>query len=112
MHFLRLFLLNRTDCARLFFLAGCLAAGGLQAADGRPPNILFAIADDWGRHAGASGTKWVRTPHFDRVAREGLLFNNAYTPNAKCAPSRACMLTGRNPWQLMMLDIRSSNYHF
>ena len=28
----------------------------------RPPNILFAIADDWGRHAGANGTKWVRTP--------------------------------------------------
>ena len=100
MHFLRLFLLNRTDCARLFFLAGCLAAGGLQAADGRPPNILFAIADDWGRHAGAYGTKWVRTPHFDRVAREGILFNNAYTPNAKCAPSRAAILTGRNSWQL------------
>ncbi len=34
------------------------------------------------------------------MAREGLLFTNAYTPNAKCAPSRACILTGRNPWQL------------
>ncbi len=65
-----------------------------------PPNILFAIADDWGAHAGAYGTKWVRTPHFDRVAREGILFRNAYTPNAKCAPSRACILTGRNSWQL------------
>jgi N-sulfoglucosamine sulfohydrolase len=64
------------------------------------PNILFAIADDWGTHAGAYGTPWVRTPAFDRVAREGLLFTHAYTPNAKCAPSRACLLTGRNPWQL------------
>ncbi|MCX6896919.1 MAG: sulfatase, partial [Verrucomicrobia bacterium] len=35
-----------------------------------------------------------------RLAREGLLFVNAYTPNAKCAPSRACILTGRNSWQL------------
>lgn len=65
-----------------------------------PPNILFAIADDWGAHAGAYGTKWMRTPNFDRVARDGILFNNAYTPNAKCAPSRACILTGRNSWQL------------
>lgn len=65
------------------------------------PNILFAIADDWGYgHAGAYGSKWVKTPAFDRVAREGVLFSRAYTPNAKCAPSRAIILTGRNSWQL------------
>ena len=64
------------------------------------PNILFCIADDWGLHAGAYGTPWVKTPNFDRVAKNGLLFNHAYTPNAKCAPSRACLLTGRNSWQL------------
>jgi N-sulfoglucosamine sulfohydrolase len=39
-------------------------------------------------------------PAFDRVARDGLLFNRCYTPNAKCAPSRASILTGRNSWQL------------
>jgi N-sulfoglucosamine sulfohydrolase len=65
------------------------------------PNILFALADDWSfGHAGVYGCRWVSTPGFDRVAREGLLFDHAYTPNAKCAPSRACILTGRNPWQL------------
>ncbi|MGH9162245.1 MAG: sulfatase family protein [Vicinamibacteraceae bacterium] len=65
------------------------------------PNILLAIADDWSYgHAGAYGSKWVKTPGFDRVAREGLLFTRAYTPNAKCAPSRASILTGRNSWQL------------
>lgn len=65
------------------------------------PNILFCISDDqsW-MHAGAYGCGWVNTPAFDRVAQEGLLFLNAYTPNAKCAPSRACLLTGRNTWQL------------
>ena len=54
------------------------------------PNILFCIADDqsW-PHASAYGCPWVNTPAFDRVAREGILFNNAFTPNAKCAPSRA-----------------------
>ena len=65
------------------------------------PNILFCIADDASfLHMGAYGTDWVTTPAFDRVAREGLLFQRAYTPNAKCAPSRACILTGRNSWQL------------
>ena len=65
------------------------------------PNILFAIADDWSfGHAGAYGCGWVQTPNFDRVAREGILFTRAYTPNAKCAPSRAIILTGRYSWQL------------
>jgi arylsulfatase A-like enzyme len=65
------------------------------------PNILFVISDDQSYpHAGAYGTKWVKTPAFDRIAREGLLFTRAYTPNAKCAPSRASILTGRNSWQL------------
>lgn len=65
------------------------------------PNILFAIADDASYpHFGAYGCTWVKTPGFDRIASEGLLFTRAYTPNAKCAPSRSCILTGRNPWQL------------
>jgi arylsulfatase A-like enzyme len=65
------------------------------------PNILFCIADDATfLHFSAYGSKWVKTPSFDRVANAGLLFKNAYTPNAKCAPSRACILTGRNSWQL------------
>ena len=65
------------------------------------PNILLCIADDVSfPHMSAYGCKWTKTPAFDRVAAEGILFANAYTPNAKCAPSRACLLTGRNPWQL------------
>ncbi len=86
-------------------LSAARAADSADASDGdkaarRPPNILFAIADDWGLHAGAYGTRWVKTPGFDRIAREGLLFKNAYTPMAKCAPSRAILLTGRHLWQL------------
>lgn len=73
---------------------------GAQDPSPQPPNILFAIADDWSPHAGAYGTSWVKTPGFDRIAREGLLFRNAYTPMAKCAPSRAIVLTGRHLWQL------------
>lgn len=68
--------------------------------DAGRPNILFAIADDWGLHAGAYATPWIETPGFDQIAREGILFHHAYTPNAKCAPSRAIILTGRHSWQL------------
>ena len=85
-------------CCLLIVLGAFRPTPRLAAAP--PPNILFAIADDWSPHAGAYGTPWVKTPSFDRVAREGLLFRRAYTPNAKCAPSRACILTGRNSWQL------------
>ena len=71
-----------------------------QPKPGRP-NILFAIADDASYpHIGAYGCKWVKTPGFDRVAKAGLLLRRAYTCNAKCAPSRASILTGRNSWQL------------
>ncbi len=82
----------------LLFLA-CLCPV-LSEAQETHPNLLFAIADDWGAHAGAYGTSWVKTPGFDRVAREGVLFIRAYTPVAKCAPSRAIVLTGRHAWQL------------
>jgi N-sulfoglucosamine sulfohydrolase len=51
-------------------------------------------------HMSAYGYGWCKTPSFDQVAEQGLLFTNAYTPNAKCAPSRSCILTGRNSWQL------------
>ncbi len=72
------------------------------AADAPPrPNVLFIIFDDMNRtHAGAYGCTWVHTPNFDRVAREGVLFKNAFTSNPKCSPCRASILTGRNTWQL------------
>ena len=78
-------------------LAGCQTA----PPEPEPPNILFAVADDISYpHMSAYGTSWVSTPAFDRVAREGMLFSRAYTPNAKCAPSRSIILTGRHSWQL------------
>jgi N-sulfoglucosamine sulfohydrolase len=78
----------------------CPLTRNYARADERP-NILFCLADDWSYpHAGAYSCTWVRTPGFDRVAKEGLLFTRAYTPNAKCAPSRSIILTGRNSWQL------------
>lgn len=80
----------------LFFLFAWSAAEGQDR-----PNILTAIADDASfKYFGAYGTDWIDTPAFDRVAEQGVLFSNAYTPNAKCAPSRSILLTGRHSWQL------------
>jgi arylsulfatase A-like enzyme len=77
------------------------ANGQTAAKKEQQPNIFFCISDDQSfPHAGAYGCKWVKTPAFDRVAREGILFTNAYTCNAKCSPSRSSILTGRNTWQL------------
>lgn len=87
-----------TLCLSLILIAEP-TSGDDEKQSSVPPNILFAIADDWGLHAGAYGTPWVNTPAFDRIAKEGLLFKNAFTPMAKCAPSRAIVLTGRHLWQ-------------
>lgn len=87
----------------VFFVAlFCSRAGAKEPpiSDDRP-NILIAVADDWSQgHSGVEGCPWISTPAFDRIARDGILFTRAYTPNAKCSPSRAAILTGRNPWQL------------
>jgi N-sulfoglucosamine sulfohydrolase len=69
--------------------------GATQTPEPRP-NILFAIADDWSfPHAGAYGDRTVSTPAFDRIAREGALFLNAFTGAPSCTPSRAALLTGQ-----------------
>ncbi|MDW7690512.1 sulfatase [Flammeovirgaceae bacterium SG7u.111] len=85
----------------ILFISINLFACQPEKEEAKRPNILFCIADDATfAHMGAYGCSWVKTPGFDRVAQEGVLFMNAYTPNAKCAPSRSCILTGRNSWQL------------
>jgi len=71
-----------------------LAAAG--EASGQRPNILLAIADDWGwPHAGAYGDPVVKTPTFDRLARQGVLFRHAYVAAPSCTPSRGALLTGQ-----------------
>jgi len=64
-------------------------------------NILFCIADDWSYpHASIYGDPVVKTPAFDRVAREGALCTRCYCAAPSCTPSRAAILTGRFPHSL------------
>lgn len=94
-----------TVCVFVFFLMVSLNACANQEREpsliGSKPNILFAIADDWGwPHAGSYGDPVVKTPAFDRVAREGLLFEHAYVSSPSCTPSRNAILTGQYHWRL------------
>ena len=64
------------------------------------PNILFAISDDQSFfHTSYEGSTFVKTPAFDRVAREGVYFSNVYAGSPGCAPSRSAIITGRHHWQ-------------
>lgn len=85
----------------LALLVSLLPFAALNAAAPAKPNVLLIIADDASRHFGeAKDYAWVSTPNIDRLAMQGLVFDNAYVPTSKCAPCRAALLTGRNPWQL------------
>jgi N-sulfoglucosamine sulfohydrolase len=65
------------------------------------PNILFCISDDqsW-LHTGAMGDPVVKTPAFDFIANEGILFTNAFCDAPSCGPSRSAILTGQHIWRL------------
>jgi uncharacterized sulfatase len=77
------------------------AQAGTEIRSDRRPNVLFVITDDQSYpHASAYGSRFVDTPAFDRIAREGVLFTNAYVASPGCSPSRAAFLTGRYPWQI------------
>ena len=67
-----------------------------QAVKAPAPNLIYIFADDLGYgELGAYGQEKIKTPHLDRLAKEGALFQNAFCTNSICSPSRACVLTGQ-----------------
>lgn len=94
----------------LLGLSCCMAVGAtpaVEAAEGSLPNILFAFADDWGRQASiyaqvdGVGTisDAVSTPSFDRVAKQGVLFKNAFVNAPSCTPCRSSLVSGQYFWR-------------
>lgn len=78
-----------------------LLATASVRGDAARPNILFLFADDWAwPHASCLGSPVVKTPTFDRIAKEGVLFRNAHAAAPSCSPSRAAILTGQWHWRL------------
>ena len=88
----------------VFLLADRLPAAVPAQATETRWNILFVFVDDWGRYAsvyqGLDGrptlNDFIHTPNIDRVAREGVLFRNAYVQNPTCTPSRSALMSGRH----------------
>ena len=69
------------------------------AVAGERPNILLIVSEDNGPELGCYGDPYVRTPHLDQLAREGVRFERAFVAQAGCSPSRASFLTGLYPHQ-------------
>ena len=80
----------------LLSLGTCLALALPTTLHAAPkPNILFILTDDQAEWAmGCSGNPDARTPHLDRLAREGTRFTQAYSACTVCSPTRAALLTG------------------
>src|SRR5215510_13387220 len=84
----------------MLFLLAPLAASPRSAAQNRPPakrpNIIFIMSDDHAAHAiSAYGSRLIKTPNIDRLAKEGMRLANCFVTNSICTPSRAAILTGK-----------------
>ncbi len=93
-----------------FFL---FLAGTLRAASAPPPNIVYILADDLGIgdvSAYNPQSAW-QTPQLDRMAREGVRFDDAHAASALCTPSRYALLTGRYAWRGRLKQGVLQGYH-
>ncbi len=87
--------MNRIAVALSLCLLAACGAPEDRPVPGRPPNIVYILADDLGyAHLSSYGQERVRTPEIDRLAREGARFTQFYAGNPVCAPSRSCLMTG------------------
>jgi arylsulfatase A-like enzyme len=79
--------------------------------ENKKPNIIFILSDDlnWG-DLGCYGQQKIKTPNIDRIAREGILFTNAYAGSAVCAPSRATLMEGKHTGHARIRDNMYSEY--
>jgi iduronate 2-sulfatase len=101
---------NRRDFIKLTS-AGAMAvmfAGFDKLAAKEKPNILFIAVDDLRPELGCYGNKYVISPNIDRLANDGILFNQAHCQSAVCNPSRASLLTGLRPDTIKVWDLRTN----
>ena len=73
-------------------------------------NILLIISEDNGPHLSCYGDRNVHTPNLDRLASEGVRFDNAYTTQAVCSPGRASILTGLYPHENGQIGLATHKY--
>ena len=89
----------------LFLIAFCRLSA---AAEPTPrPNVLFIAVDDLRPEMGCYGNSVIKTPHLDRLAKRGIVFDRAYCQQAVCSPSRSSLLTGKRPDATKVWDLQT-----
>ena len=88
----------------------CLSCDDPSGIEPKRPNIVFLLADDmgYGDYERIGGS--TETPNLNRLADEGIFFNNFYAAGPNCAPSRAGLMTGKSPAKVGMYSYRPQNH--
>lgn len=90
------------------FLVVALSCNSKNSDSYKQPNMVFIIGDDVGwNDFGCYGNEGIKTPNIDRMAAEGLLFNNAFLTASSCSPSRCSIITGRYPHNTGAAELHS-----
>jgi len=94
-------------------ILGFAGVGRPAEAPARPrPNLVLVVADDLGLTLGCYGDSVARTPHLDRLAKEGVRFTHAFCTTASCSPSRSVLLTGRHNHATGQYGLQHGVHHF
>lgn len=80
--------------------------GRVAESQGGPPNIVLILMDDLGwKDTGVTGSLYYRTPNIDKIARGGMIFNQAYSASPLCTPSRGALLSGKTPARTALTNV-------
>src|SRR5262245_51674806 len=92
--------LSRLNASAVAAIVLLLPHAAAPAAAAPRPNIVVIMADDMGYgDLACYGATKIKTPHCDRLAREGRRFTDAHAPSSSCSPTRFGLLTGGYPWR-------------
>ncbi len=96
--------MNKMPLVILLLILGCSSNEDSQGAYFSYPNIIYILADDmgYGDVSAYNPSGKIKTPHIDRLAKEGMMFTDAHSPSAVCTPTRYGILTGRYAWRTWM----------
>mgnify|MGYP005843198879 FL=1 len=103
-------LLDSIEPTRYLFLRVCvlvllIVTAGCSVGEKKTPNVLFILVDDLGwTDLGVYGSEFYDTPNIDRFAGEAVRFTDAYSAHPVCSPTRAALLTGRDPVRINITD--------
>lgn len=93
----------------LLIATGTLLAPQLIVAQKQLPNILIFIADDWGwEESGAYGNSSIKTPNIDKLAAQGMRFDNFYLTASSSSPSRSSILSGMYPHNTNAMNLHDN----